>query len=251
MHLEIKTAPSCLPVTLAEVKEHSRLLDGESDYYLRALILLATEQAEGILCRRLLPQTWLMYLDEWPDGDFIRLPFGQLQSVSSITYLDTDASATVMGSSTYVVETGDRARIILGYNQTWPTASLYPASPIYIEFVCGYYPEGSPWAPGTPTLGAYIHPTTPNGLAYAVTTSGASGATEPTWSRTIGGTVTDGSAVYTCMGKTVPEGIKAAIKIMIADLYDNRDTYVTGTNFLVKPTIKRLLGAQKFYGEAP
>ena len=31
-----------------------------------------------------------------------------------------------------------RARIVLPYLGSWPTATLYPVNPIEIEFVCGY-----------------------------------------------------------------------------------------------------------------
>ena len=46
-------------------------------------------------------------------------------------------------------------------------------------------------------LNARRSPTTPNGIAYKCTTAGTTGATEPTWPTTLGGTVTDGGAVWT------------------------------------------------------
>jgi uncharacterized phage protein gp47/JayE len=66
-------------------------------------------------------------------------------------------------------------------------------------------PSGVPAAPTTPwaaltnyNAGTYRAPTTANGFFYKVTTAGTTGATEPTWPTTIGGTVTDGGAVWTC-----------------------------------------------------
>lgn len=47
------------------------------------------------------------------------------------------------------------------------------------------------------TSGDYVIPTTPNGRLYKCTTSGTCGAGEPTWPTTSGGTVSDGSAVWT------------------------------------------------------
>jgi hypothetical protein len=56
-------------------------------------------------------------------------------------------------------------------------------------------------ATGTATIqrqGATVTPITKNGRKYICTTAGTSGATEPTWPTTIGNTVADGTAVWTC-----------------------------------------------------
>lgn len=45
--------------------------------------------------------------------------------------------------------------------------------------------------------GDTVLPATPNGRIYKCTTAGTTGSGEPTWPTTAGGTVTDGSAVWT------------------------------------------------------
>lgn len=47
------------------------------------------------------------------------------------------------------------------------------------------------------TAGETTVPATPNGHMYRCTTAGTTGSTEPTWPTTSGGTVTDGTAVWT------------------------------------------------------
>lgn len=60
------------------------------------------------------------------------------------------------------------------------------------------------------TSGQYTVPATLNGRLYKCTTAGTTGASEPTWPTTAGGTVTDGTAVWTeqttaLYGGTIPE----------------------------------------------
>lgn len=52
-------------------------------------------------------------------------------------------------------------------------------------------------------LGDIYLPTVLNGHKYEVTTGGTTGATEPTWPTTAGGTVASGTAVFTEVGSTV------------------------------------------------
>lgn len=61
------------------------------------------------------------------------------------------------------------------------------------------------------TVGQYTVPAALNGRMYRCTTAGTTGAGEPTWSVTNGGTVTDGTAVWTeqtaaIYSGTIPEG---------------------------------------------
>jgi hypothetical protein len=54
------------------------------------------------------------------------------------------------------------------------------------------------WTPSTAlTLNTLRVPSTRTGYVYKVTTAGTTGTTEPTWPTTTGGTVTDGSVVWT------------------------------------------------------
>src|SRR6185312_7402761 len=54
------------------------------------------------------------------------------------------------------------------------------------------------WTASTAVTGtSYVVPNTANGRLYKCTTAGTTGASEPTWPTTNGGTVTDGTAVWT------------------------------------------------------
>ena len=83
-------------------------------------------------------------------------------------------------------------------------------------YIAAEYADGSVWhhyldAPGAwqattaYSLTDYRTPTTPNGYRYECTTAGTSGGTEPTWPTTVGGTVADGTAVWTCRAFTITD----------------------------------------------
>ena len=48
------------------------------------------------------------------------------------------------------------------------------------------------------TLGQFVLPATPNNYVYVCTTAGTSDSSAPTFGTTVGGTTTDGTAVWTC-----------------------------------------------------
>jgi len=135
------TGPTVEPVSIAAAKEHSRVSYDfiEDDNYIDSLIKVAREYSEQYLKRKLITQTWKIYLDAWPAGDIV-LPWGNLQSVTHVKYTDTDGTQTTWSSSTeYSVDTASEPGLIkLKYGKAYPTASLGPDNPIEIQFVCGY-----------------------------------------------------------------------------------------------------------------
>ena len=58
-------------------------------------------------------------------------------------------------------------------------------------------------------LGAAVTPTVANGRVYVCTTAGTTGATEPVWPVVAGGTVTDGTAVFTEAGGAISNATPA------------------------------------------
>lgn len=115
------------------------------DSALERLRKAARRKVEGHTSRGLLTQTWDYYLQKWPDKDFIRLPFGNLQNGAGtapvVSWKDTDGTETTLTVTTdYLVETNgqDCGRIVLPYGGSWPSGTLYPSNPIKIEFFCGW-----------------------------------------------------------------------------------------------------------------
>jgi len=146
MKTVLKTAPTIYPVSLKEAKQQLNIgLDWtDDDDHIDTLIATATDKVEQFLHRRLITQTWYLYLQAWPGETNIILPFGKLQSVTAVKYTDEDGNESTWSSSEYIVDIDtDPGEIVLGYNESYPDDTLYPSNPIEIEFKCGYGDDGS------------------------------------------------------------------------------------------------------------
>jgi len=111
------------------------------DTLLTDLIETARRDVENDTSRRFITQTWDYCPKSWPSGDKIKLPWGSLQSVTSVKWKDTDGTETTLVENTdyVVVLNGNQCGFVgLLYGGSWPSGTLYPHNPITIRYVCGY-----------------------------------------------------------------------------------------------------------------
>jgi uncharacterized phiE125 gp8 family phage protein len=111
------------------------------DDLITTIISASREYVEDVTRRALLTQTWDYVIDKFPSGNSIKLPFGNLQSVTNVKYKVADGTETTMTVTTeYIVGTrGDQSGcIFLPDGVAWPSDSLYPSDPITIRFICGW-----------------------------------------------------------------------------------------------------------------
>jgi uncharacterized phiE125 gp8 family phage protein len=139
MSLKLVTAASTYPVTLAEAKLHLRVDSTDEDTLITALITAATEMCEQATGRALMTQTWLLTLDEFPaEIELTRVP---VQSVTSVTYTDTDGAVQTLstGSNWRLLDLGDFsfARIVPVYGYEWP-ATREQNNVVSVQYVAGY-----------------------------------------------------------------------------------------------------------------
>lgn len=115
------------------------------DDFLDSLIAVARVHTEGpLLNRKLITQTWDIYFDAFPGVNEIQLPFGSLQSVTSIKYTDVDDVENTFSSDNYYVDTVSiMGRVVLKSGISWPSTTLRPMNPVVIRIVCGYGDAGS------------------------------------------------------------------------------------------------------------
>jgi uncharacterized phiE125 gp8 family phage protein len=184
METKLKTAPLVEPVTTAEAKTHMNVDFSTDDTYIGLLCTAAREYVEQITNRKLISQTWYGYLPTFPGINYIELPFGNVQSVTSVKYKDSAGTESTLTNTNYIIDTSfTLGRIVLAYNYTWPSFTEYPTSAVTVEWVCGY-----------------------------------------------------GDAAT-----AVPGPIKQAIKLLIADMYELRESMVAGVSVSKLDIIDRLL----------
>ena len=105
MKTVLVTSSTGEPITLEELKNHLRIMPGETedDEYLRTLITMSRERVEEITNRKLMPQTWKLHLNNWPNTDYIQLPYGRVRSVPStgIVYTNSTNNSTTFSSTAW------------------------------------------------------------------------------------------------------------------------------------------------------
>jgi uncharacterized phiE125 gp8 family phage protein len=147
MKTVVVTSATGEPITLEDVKSQLRLELGQTneDEFLEGLITAARQHVENITGRKLMPQTWTVYYDAWPSGkdnyDTIEIPYPPLRSIPStgLVYTDSTSGSTTLSSTAWAADTvSEPGRLVLDYNDDWPTVTLHNNNPIAIEFNCGY-----------------------------------------------------------------------------------------------------------------
>ena len=130
------------PVTLDEIKHHLRLstVATVEDDILKSYITVARQYAENETKRAFAPQTWLMTLDDFPDGG-ISIPRPPLTTVSTnivITYVDTNAVTQTLAATAYFVDDQSEPGFIVEATAAeWPDTNEQ-INAVKIQYVCGH-----------------------------------------------------------------------------------------------------------------
>jgi uncharacterized phiE125 gp8 family phage protein len=146
MPLQLVAAPATYPVTLEEARLHLKL-DAEGspaahddDDLVNSLIAacsLRLDGRDGELQRCLVTQTWDLVLDRFPTLG-IKIPLPPLQSIASLTYLDTAGD-----EQTLVEDTDFTVDAVSQPGWVWPGIAGWPATfdginTVTLRFVAGY-----------------------------------------------------------------------------------------------------------------
>lgn len=138
--LELSTAATVEPVTVEEVKDWLRIDSDDEVDTLRSLIKAARQKCETYTRRQFITATYKYYLDDFPSDatDILVLPRPPLQSINSITYVDTAGDTQTWSSDEYSADTKtEPGRVKLGYTYVWP-ASRNQRHAVTVTYVAGY-----------------------------------------------------------------------------------------------------------------
>ncbi len=138
--LNLTTAPTAEPVTLAEWKTYANIGTSDTttaqDSYIEDILIVAARQmVERYLNRALINQTWTMTFDFSPSK--VVFPWGQLSSVTSVYVLNDDGTSTLQSSDLYNVNTGDGGQMQLVTGSAW-SSTTKPSDVFQVAFVAGY-----------------------------------------------------------------------------------------------------------------
>lgn len=150
MPLTITTARALQPVTLAEAALHLRVDAATEDALITALIVAATDDAEHLMARAVLPQTCQLTLDAFPPGadaytastasNVLTLQRPPVTAIVDIKYLQaSDGVLTTLSPSAYVLAAADdySARVVPAYGTSWPATRAMPEA-VRVRFTTGY-----------------------------------------------------------------------------------------------------------------
>lgn len=134
----VTAQPATEPVSAAEAKAQAHIEADDTDFdtELNGYIAAARDHVEAYTGTKLVTQTVSLRCSSWCDLE--RLPVAPLQSVTSVTYLDSDGVEQTLAASVYEsVLVGLVPQIRLKPNQSWPAIRAV-SDAIRVVAVAGY-----------------------------------------------------------------------------------------------------------------
>jgi uncharacterized phiE125 gp8 family phage protein len=140
MPLAIVTAPAVPAVDIGAVKTHHVIEHASHDAMLVTIIAAAVSQIERMSGRRLITQTWDLFLDCFPlsSTDPILVPLAPVSAITSVKYIDTAGAQQTWDPASYQIDLkSDQARIAPVFDGSWPIARQVQNA-VEVRFVAGY-----------------------------------------------------------------------------------------------------------------
>jgi len=139
--IELTTAPTSKPITTEEAKAHIKIDSTVTadDVYIDTLVEAAIEYAQERTRRQFITATYKMYLDDFPGSSTpIELDKPKLQSITSITYVDTNEVLQTWSNTLYEVDTKtEPGRVQPIDGESYPGV-FTQFNGVIITFVAGY-----------------------------------------------------------------------------------------------------------------
>jgi uncharacterized phiE125 gp8 family phage protein len=139
--IRVVTGPRAEPIHKTPVKSQCSIVaavtefDADFDTWIRTARTMYEQEAEVAL----VTQTLEVALDRFPTGDNpIEIHRVPVQSISSITYLDSAGGSQTLASANYILDRFHEPALIRPlYAEAWPVSREQPRS-VVVTFVAGY-----------------------------------------------------------------------------------------------------------------
>lgn len=136
----VTTAATGEPIETDDAVAHVRAQGAGDDDQIAAMVATARAMVESRTGTKLFTQTVTLRANSW--ADLARLPVAPVQSITSVSYTDSNGASQTLSTSVYEARLyGLEPSLVLKYNQTWPT--IQTGSEIVIVAVVGYGVAGA------------------------------------------------------------------------------------------------------------
>lgn len=137
MSIVCTAPPTQTPVSLEEVKARLKIDHNDEDSLLAQYLESATDYAQEYQWSQLCTATFVERFDRFPR--VFRLQRNPIQSVTSVTYVDTAGTTQTLTANTdYTVDIYSKpGRIVPAYSKSWPTSRGH-INDVTVTYVAGY-----------------------------------------------------------------------------------------------------------------
>ena len=136
---KVTVEPTTEPITLDQFKDALRVTGCDFDEQLTELLKVCRKQVELDSMRKLITQTVVMYMDEFPNDEEIEIRLAPIQSISHVKYYDDNGTQQTFDSANYwtnLIETPPE--LCLKSGLWWPLTQLERPNAVEVTMVCGY-----------------------------------------------------------------------------------------------------------------
>lgn len=139
MGLKLIIGPAADPVSVSEIKEYYRGIDGnELDTTINNLIKAARHAAQNYQNRAYFTQTWELSFDGFPTMP-VKIPLPPLQDLESVRYIDSNGTEHTMNINDFIVDKrSEPGRVAFKVGKSWPSVQLQPIDSVIFRFVAGH-----------------------------------------------------------------------------------------------------------------
>jgi uncharacterized phiE125 gp8 family phage protein len=140
MPLNLITAPTQACIGLAQAKLHLRVSHDEEDTLIADMLATATLEAEHLMQRAVMPQSWRLTLPAWPSqAGPVQLRMPPVRSIILVQSADANTGdmTTLVNAYRLAKGTEQYSLLLPAFGTNWPTAADVPDA-VQVTFECGY-----------------------------------------------------------------------------------------------------------------